>query len=185
VTVTAPPPAPAPEEPRRVSPWAFVLGPVIVAFAAFWIWALFFASKTAVNKIEDRGWAERGESICADAREQLEDLADYRRVDPDDPAMLAERAELVDRATDVLESMLDDVVAVTPTDEKGRAIVPDWESEYRTYLENRRDFADRVRAGDYGPFTEEFLEVPVGERVATFAGDNEMPSCAPPNDLSF
>ncbi len=169
---------------KRISPWAFVLVPVLLAFAAFWIWALFFASKSAVNKIDDRAWAERGESICADARSQLDDLADYRRVDADDPAMLAERAQLVDRATDVLETMLDDVVAVTPTDDKGQAIVPDWESEYRTYLQNRRDFADRIRSGDYGPFTEEFLEVPVGERVATFAGDNEMPSCAPPRDLS-
>ena len=42
----------------------------------------------------------------------------------------------------------------TPTDEKGRAIVPDWEADYRTYLQNRRDFADELRGGENVPFRE-------------------------------
>ncbi len=82
------------------------------------------------------------------------ELADFRRVDPDDAAMLDERADIVDRATDIVEQMVDDVVAVEPTDEKGRAIVPDWEADYRTYLQNRRDFADELRGGENVPFRE-------------------------------
>ena len=32
-----------------------------------------------------------------------------------------------------------------------------------------------------GPFTETAVDgVPISERIETFAGDNEMPSCAPP-----
>ena len=38
----------------------------VVGFVAFWMWALFFASKEAVNRIDDRAWAERAEAICAD-----------------------------------------------------------------------------------------------------------------------
>ena len=30
---------------------------VIAGFATFWIWALFFASKEAVNRVDDRDWA--------------------------------------------------------------------------------------------------------------------------------
>jgi hypothetical protein len=65
--------------------------------------------------------------------------------------MLAERADIVDRATDIVEQMVDDVVAVAPTDEKGQAIVPDWEADYRTYLQNRRDFAEELRGGENVP----------------------------------
>lgn len=155
-----------------------------VAFVAFWTWALFFASKEAVNRIEDRAWAARAEDICATANAEREQLADFRRIDPDDPAMLRERGDLIDRATDLVEGMLDDVTAVTPDDEKGRAIVPDWEADYRTYIEDRRRYAELTRDGADEPFREARAgSIPITERIARFAGDNEMPSCAPPRDL--
>ena len=164
----------------------FALGLAVVVFVAFWTYALFFASKEAVNKIGDRDWAARAETICEAANEQRQELADFRRVDPDDAAMLDERADIVDRATDIVEQMVDDVVAVAPTDEKGRAIVPDWEADYRTYLQNRRDFADELRGGENVPFREAAYQgVPITERIGTFAGDNEMKSCAPPRDVSL
>jgi hypothetical protein len=81
----------------------------------------------------------RAEQICAEANEARLELSDYRSiVDGDDAqivALVRERADIVDRATDIMEQMLDDVVAVEPLDEKGRAIVPQWEAEYRSYLE--------------------------------------------------
>ena len=159
---------------------------VVVGFAAFWIWALFFASKESINKIGDRAWAERAERICADADAAAEALADLRLVDEDDPAMVAERGDLVDRATDIVEQMLDDVVAVAPTDAKGADLVPLWEADYRTYLEDRRRFADLLRAGDNEPFTETAVDgIPISDKLERFAADNEMPACAPPHDLSF
>ena len=57
--------------PSRMSPVgriAFAVG--VVSFVVFWTWALFFASKEAVNRIDDRAWAERAESICAAAEEE-------------------------------------------------------------------------------------------------------------------
>lgn len=157
---------------------------VLVGFAAFWTWALFFASKEAVNKIDDRGWAERAEAICVRAEADREALADYRRLDPEDPAMMVERAELIDRSTDVLEAMLDDVVAVEPADDKGRSLVPLWESEYRDYLSSRRDHADVVRGGSNAPFLEpDGGGIPISQRLSVFATDNEMPTCGPPRDL--
>lgn len=181
MTLTTPPPAVT--SPRR-SPWRIVLLLVVAGFAAFWIWALFFASKEAVNKIDDRAWAARAEGICAEAQSRREALADYRRVDVDDPAMVAARGELVDDATDIMEQMLDDVVAVAPSDAKGQAIVPLWEADYRTYVQDRRDYADLLRTGDNAPFTETAVDdIPISDKLAVFAGDNEMPSCAPPTDL--
>jgi len=166
----------APESEHRAHPVRRAL--VVVAFlalAAFWIWALFFASKTAINKVEDRRWAERAEAICADVRVELAEFADQTSIDLD------ERAALVERSTDLLASMLDDITAVRPADEKGQAIVPDWVADYRILLDDRYRYAAMLRSGLDGPFTETAVNnVPITERLETFAGDNEMASCAPP-----
>lgn len=172
---------------RRPNPWLRgLLLVILAAFAVFWIWALFFASKEAVNRIDDRAWAERAQTICIEATEERIALADLTRIDQAGPELIERRAEIVDESTDILEQMLDDVVAVAPTDEKGQGIVPLWEDEYRIYLGDRRAYADQLRAsGENLAFYETAVdELPVSERLATFAGDNEMSACAPPIDLS-
>lgn len=181
-----------PDQRRPVVRWTVrvLMIALFAAFVAFWTWALFFASKEAVNKIDDRAWAARAEQICTEANEARLELSDYRSiVDADEAevaALIRERADIVDRATDILEQMLDDVVAVPPADEKGRAIVPQWEAEYRAYLAGRRAYADDLReTGENLPFYEPGADgIPVSERLETFAGDNEMPACAPPRDLT-
>lgn len=171
----APPGSDAPSRWRR-SPFRkalIIIG--VVAFVAFWTWALFFASKTAVNKIEDRAWAERAEAICADYDLQLRALE--AKASPD----IQVRADLVVESTDLLASMLDELMAVTPADDKGKAIVPAWEADYRTLLQDRYRYAERLRAGENVAFTETAVKgVPITERIETFAADNEMASCGPP-----
>jgi hypothetical protein len=153
----------------------FGLAIVFVGFAAFWIWALFFASKTAVNKIDDRAWAARAEAICDDVDGELAVLERQTSTD------LVVRADLVVLSTDLLSGMVDQLEAVEPADEKGRAIVTDWIADYRTLLDDRYEYAERLRSGEDIAFTETAVEgVPITERIETFAGDNEMPSCAPP-----
>ena len=159
---------------------------VVIGFAAFWIWALFFASKEAVNRIDDRDWAARAEQICVDATAERLELANLTRIDQAGPELIVQRAEIVDAATAILEDMLDDVVAVPPADEKGRAIVPLWEDEYRVYLADRRAYSEELRdTGENLAFYETAEGgIPITERLSTFAGDNDMPTCAPPIDLS-
>ena len=154
--------------------------------AVFWIWALFFASKEAVNKIGDRAWAARAEQVCIEADEARMALTDLRVVADGGPELIRERADIVDHATDILERMVDDLVAVEPTDAKGQAIVPLWEADYRIYLQDRRNFAANLRTtGENQAFYETKVDaIPISERIATFAGDNEMSACAPPFDLS-
>jgi hypothetical protein len=177
----------APDGAGRARPWIRLgLGAVVLAFAAFWIWALFFASKEAVNRIDDRAWAARAEQICIAATEERLGLTDLTRIDQPTPELMRRRAAIVDESTDVLARMVADIVAVEPADAKGRAIVPQWEADYRTYLDDRRAYADRLReTGDNLPFYETAESgIPISERIATFAGDNDMASCAPPIDLT-
>lgn len=164
---------PGPWRRSRARKVVLVVG--ISGFVAFWVWALFFASKEAINKIEDRAWAERAEAICAEYDVQI------RALDAQASTDLTVRARLVDTSTDLYAAMLDEVMAVAPADEKGQAIVPKWEADYRTLLQDRRNYADRLRSGQDGPFTETAVEgVPITERIETFAGDNQMDSCRPP-----
>ena len=153
-----------------------VLFPIgAVLFVAFWTWALFFASKDSVNRIEDRAWTERAEVICEPVKAELKRLETL--ADPD----LDVRAGLVVQSTDLLSQMLDDLMAVPPTDDKGIAIVPDWISDYRTLLQDRYNYADRLRDGNNVPFTESGVSnVPITERIEKFTIDNQMTSCAPP-----
>jgi hypothetical protein len=166
------------EEPgrwRRSKFRTFLIVLLIATMVVFWTWALFFASKVPVNKIDDRGWAARAEEICA--RYDVE----IRALDAQRSADLDVRAALVVESTDLLTAMLDEVVAAPPSDPKGQAIVPDWEADYRILLADRYGYAERLRAGENVPFTETAVDnVPITERIETFAGDNEMPSCAPP-----
>ncbi len=145
------------------------------AFIAFWFWALFLIDKTAVNKFEDRAWAENAEETCAPVKRAV------RLLDLEATADLAGRADLVEQSTDMYAVMLDDLASDLPDDPKGAAIVPDWIADWRTLLQNRYDYAAELRAGNEVPFTETAVEgIPITERIEAFAGDNEMDSCAPP-----
>jgi hypothetical protein len=162
---------------------ALVVG--LVCFAAFWVWALFFASKEPINRIGDRAWAARAEAICVTATRERLTLADFRTLQNADAALIRQRADIVDQATDIVEQMLDDVAAEKPSDTKGQDLVPQWEADYRTYIADRRAFtADLRESGKNLPFYEtEASGIPISERLEVFAADNRMASCAPPHDL--
>lgn len=150
-----------------------------------WIYAFLFASKEAVNKIGDEAWTKRADARCLVAREERLALADYRRINDPTTGGLAERANLVDQATSTIERMIEDLRNVVPSDDKGRALVPLWLTDYDTYVADRRAYAEQLRNGINAPFAETTFEgLPLAERIATFAGDNRMPNCAPPIDLS-
>jgi hypothetical protein len=169
------------------SPWKVALALAgLAAFFAFWTWALFFASKEPINAIGDDAWTSRAEQICVAADEERLALADFREMQDATPELVRERADIVDAATDVIERMLDDVVSVTPASTKGQDLIPQWEADYRAYIDSRRVFAADLRTtGENTAFFEpEANGIPVSEKLEVFAADNEMASCAPPRDLT-
>lgn len=170
------------EPPRR---WLRILLAVMcIGFAAFWIWALFFASKESVNRIGDDGWAERAEGICSNAQDEREGLVDLSQTDSNDPAALRRRADLVDDATGILDEMIDEIAAISPSDAKGQGIVPLWIDDYRTYLDDRRTYTAELREGENPDFRETAIDgIPISEKIERFAADNRMESCAPPTDM--
>lgn len=162
-----------------------VLVVVSVSIAVFWIWALFFPPKQSVAKLEDTAWTERADQICREANLARNELADTRRIDDVGPGALAERADLVDRATDIVERMIDDVSAVRPSGPDDEVLVSRWVGYYRTLIEDRRDYTEVLRAGDNPPFPEAMVEgAPVSEYINDFTVANRMKACSSPADLA-
>lgn len=155
-----------------------------IFIGAMWVYAFVFASRESINKIYDDEWSARSQTRCEQSATERTALTDMTRIDEDDPQSLAIRADLVDRATDSIEEMVNDIEADKPSTEKGLALVPKWINDYRTYIEDRRDYANELRTGALPTFSETLVdEVPVSERLGKFARENEMRACQPPFDL--
>jgi hypothetical protein len=61
-----------------------------------------------------------------------------------------------------------------------------WLNDYEIYIGDRRSFANDLRSGVNKQFSETSIEgLPLSEKIATFAADNEMKFCKPPIDLSL
>ncbi|MGD9705685.1 MAG: hypothetical protein AB7Q42_06965 [Acidimicrobiia bacterium] len=158
---------------------------VVALLAAMWVYAFLFAPKEGVNRIGDRAWSERAEVRCADAKEQLVALADMRTIEDVGAGALTEKAAIVDKTNVIITDLLDDLAAVPPTDEKGQEIIPLWLDDYRTYVADRRTYADQLRDGDNSGFAESEVEgSPITGFINDVARQNEMPSCQAPVDLS-
>ena len=54
------------------------------------------------------------------------------------PEQMAERADIVEQATDILEQMLDDIVALPVDNDRDRQLIAIFEENYRIVLDDRR-----------------------------------------------
>jgi hypothetical protein len=163
-----------------------VIGLSITGLVAMWIYAFGFASKESVNKIDDQVWTQRAEDICKQAMTERLALADLRQISDAGVNALSDRSDLVDKATDTLEGAIASISEVSPTDAKGKAIVPLWIADYKQLIKDRRDYAALLRTGVNEPFSESMFEgLPISEKISTFAADNRMTSCKVPMDLSI
>lgn len=154
--------------------------------AAMWVYAFLFAPRESFNKIGDVAWQTKAESICQVAEDMRFGMEDLTAMDPSDAAALKVKAGLVEKATDSLEKAIDQIEMMKPSDAKGQAIVPEWIRDYRIYISDRRAFVVALRTATRRPFfaESEIGGVPVSEKIAKFARENNMRTCQPPYDLS-
>lgn len=158
---------------------------VSLGIAAFWIWALFFPPKEAVARLDDVAWTERADAICREANVARNELTDTRRIEDVGDGALAERADLIDRATDIVSEMIDDLMSVVPSGPDDAALAERWAGYYRTLLADRRDYTEVLRAGDNPPFPETTIDgSPISEYINDFTVANRMKACSSPADLA-
>lgn len=164
-----------------------VLLVISLAIAAMWVYALFFASKDAAYKVDDPAWRANAEAVCARYEEQrlaLTDTSGGYIAEPTHEQML-ERADVVDRATDLLEAMLDELTAFPVASQADRDLVAKYRGFYETMLADRRAYTARLRAFELAPYRETAIEGggPVTNLLVDFATVNELPDCRPPQEL--
>jgi hypothetical protein len=151
-----------------------------------WIYAFGFAPRESFNKINDAAWKVRAQAHCKTAENIRFSFEDLTPMKVDDPQALKTKANLVDAATDALEDAINLIAADKPADAKGQELVPEWIADYRTYISDRRAFAQELRTANIRPYfaESEVQGVPISERISKFARENDMKTCQTPYDLS-
>lgn len=158
----------------------------VLGMFAMWIYALAFSPRESINSVYDDLWSQRAAVVCGDARAERETLADYRTIDEVGADALNVRADLVERASGILERMVDQLAALPRATDKADALVPMWIADWRIHLSDRAAYVAQLRVGDNRPFTETRGDrIPLSEKIATFAADNLVPDCSPPRDLAL
>lgn len=116
------------EPPRRWRWLRWVLVVVCVALAGMWAYVFLFNPTTKYTDIyvmTTPGWQDEAKAICDEAnarRAALSDMGGGMITDPT-PEQMRERADIVDKATDIVEQMMNDVAAipVTSTEDANRS----------------------------------------------------------------
>ena len=161
------------------------LGAICLIIAAFWVYAFLFASKEGVNVLEDKAWTIRAEEICRNANLERDKLVDLRRINSVEGDALAERADIIDKATVIIQKMLNDVTAQSPTGIDDTKLMEKGRSIYLSWINARINYTAKLRTGENAPFAESMLEgSPESDSINDFTTNNRMKSCSSPMDLA-
>lgn len=176
------------DQPPRL--WVKLLLAVLCALmAAMWVYYFFFATEQGVYQLEDSTWREKAAPICQAAQAERLQLADTSEGYITNPTaeQMRQRADIVDRATDILEAMLDDIMAIPVATDRDRALLTVFDENYRIVLQDRRRYTGELRSGTLVPYTETVVGGgPVSNVVLDFTAGvkgNDVPSCSPPGEL--
>lgn len=191
-TVVQPPvdtTAATPEPPRRRRWVRWMLAAICLAIGGMWAYVFLMRPTTAYDDVylmTTPGWRDEAKAICDEAngrRVALSDMGGGLITDPT-PAQMVARADLVDRATDIVERMVDDVAAIPLTSPEDTSRVQTFQKFYDMVLADRRTYAASLRNLELVPYREsEAAGGPVSNVVTDFTSANGIPRCAPPGEL--
>ncbi|HEV7759577.1 MAG TPA: hypothetical protein VGO78_11330 [Acidimicrobiales bacterium] len=171
---------------RRWRPTRILILVVVAGLLAMWGYVLYLAfgpgRQPPIDRIDDHTFAIAAESRCAEAVDHVGELPLANEAH--DPA---ERAAVLDEANATFAAMLDDLDGMTTLVPAGhwRENTTEWLADWRIFLADREDFADRLRTD---PDARMLVSEKEGERrhitewIDEFALANHMASCASPTD---
>lgn len=162
---------------------------ICAALAAMWLIYFFFASDQGVYQIQDESWRETAQPICAAAQQErlaLADTSDGYITSPTDEQLL-QRADVVDQATDIVERMLDEIVAIPVDNDDDRLRLDTFDENYRIVIADRRRYTANLRDLKVVKYNETVVGGgPVSNVVLDFTAGvkgNDVPECSPPGEL--
>jgi hypothetical protein len=168
--------------PATLTPGRTAIVVVVLGLVAMWAYVVYLAfgpgRADPLDRLDDPTFAAAAETRCASALGAIEALPTAAET-----TTAAERADVLDRANAELAAMLDDLEGIAPAGEDGQ-MVQRWLVDWRTYLEDRAEYADRLRVD---PGAQLLVTAKAGRHITRpidgFAADNRMPSCATPPDV--
>jgi hypothetical protein len=179
----APDLTPAPKRRRWVRP---LLGLVCALIAAMWVYAFIFAPRGGVYFVTDKSWRTSADRICAVTEQQRLALVDITQGYISNPTheQMTQHADIVDRATNLLDGMINDVEALPLAGADDRERVAIFVKYYRVIISDRRAYTVRLRSFDLEPYRETLVHgSPVTNTVIDFTTGNAIPHCMPPGEL--
>jgi hypothetical protein len=175
------------EASTRSKPWIrATLLLVCALLLAMWVYAFGFASKKGVYFVTDKAWRTSADRICAAAQQQRQALVDTSEGYIAKPTheQMTRRADVVDKATDILDTMVTKVEALPLTSSDDRERVGVFVKYYRQIIGDRRAYTARLRAFQLEPYRESLVNgSPVTNTVIDFTTGNGIPDCMPPGEL--
>lgn len=181
-------PSPIPDEAEADQPLAmrWTIGRVatvvaVLAMVGFWAW--IFAGgpqKENPDRLDDRAFVARTEKRCRALRSDLKALPNAAVLTD-----AADRAELLDDANALVTGMVDEIEADAPERGEDAASVSGWITDWRLYLADRADYADRLRRDPEAQLLLSRSELgdSVDKTIEIFAQVNDMRDCATPGDV--
>jgi len=156
---------------------------VVLLSLAFWVWAFGpWMSRENPDRLESRAFPEAAEVLCAATDRAIDALpAAQTATSPE------ERAPVVAQANDLLATMVADLRALpaATVDAEDAVLIDLWLDDYETFVEDRREHAERLAAGEDARLSVTAIpEVgPIDGRIDGFARVNDMESCTVPLDV--
>ena len=182
-----------PEE-RRGRPWVkAILGVLCLLMATMWVYyfVTYFqhGKDPGVYQLADENWRREAAPICIAAQEERNALKDTTGGLIKDPTVeqLLQRATVVDKATDIVEHMLDKIVVIPVATARDDELLKIFEDNYRIIIGDRRRYTAALRRGERVQYSETIVAGgPVSNVVLDFTAGvkgNNVPECSPPGEL--
>lgn len=153
----------------------------ILVMVGFWAW-IFAGGPKKQNRdyLDDRAYVTQAAARCRELRRDLDALPNAA-----DVSSASERADVLDRANELVSAMVDDLEAAAPRTGGDGESLRGWIADWRTYVGDREDYARRLRTD---PGARLLLDAnpagdPVDRPIEVFADVNDMPDCATPGDV--
>ena len=180
---------PLPSAPRHGWFVRMLLILICTVLAAMWIYYFFFASDKGVYQLQDTSWREKASPICVAAQAERTALVDTSEgyITEPTPEQMLQRADIVDEATDIIEQMLNDIMAIPVDNDDDRTRLATFEENYRIVIADRRRYTATLRELKAEPYNETIVGGgPVSNVVLDFTAGvkgNDVPECSPPGEL--
>ena len=154
----------------------------VVSMVIFWIWIFSGApAKDNPDRLKDEAYVATLEKRCKALRSDLKELPNAV-----DLETATERADVLDQANVIVADFVDDLEAGAPTTGDAAKTMEGWIADWRTYLENREDYAKRLRKDPDAQLLLDPSEVgsdSVDKAIEIFTQVNAIPDCATPGDV--